>query len=83
MLQRLKIGLARWLTRGTPCTVVRTVVVENMQAEAQKLEDYIQRSGGLQDPRRINAWREVFSMARSIYVDSLEVEVGSEKKVAA
>lgn len=83
MLQRFRVALARLLTRGTKCTVVRAVVVENMQDTARRLEEYVQRSGGLQDPRRISAWREVFSLSRSIYVDSLEIEVGHQPQAAA
>ena len=77
MRERLRVGLARWLVRGTECTVVRTNVVSRMQQAASELNDYVNRSGGLQDSGRIQAWRRVAGLATEIRNQALDSEVAA------
>ena len=75
MWERLRVGLARLLTRGTQCTVVRNEYVARAKVWAIELHEYVERSGGLQDSSRIHAWRHVHGLATQIHnqVDRCEV----------
>ena len=63
---RTRVAIAVWLTKGTPCTVVRNGPLEIIATQAFALAAYVQHSGGLQDPRRIRAYRVVLRAAASI-----------------
>ena len=74
-LERLKISLAVWLCRGSTCAVVRTLPVQEMQMIARDLTEYVQASGGLQDPHRINAYRRVLYDATHLEAAARQVIV--------
>ncbi len=59
MIKRFAVWLAKLLTRKTDCVVARRGRVEKLGAAAEELVDYVARSGGLQDPRRVKAYRQV------------------------
>ena len=59
LLKRFCVWLANLLTRKTACAVVRRDEVTQLGAAAEDLADYVARSGGLQDPRRIKCYRRV------------------------
>lgn len=59
MMKRFCVWLAQQLTRKTACAVVRRDEVEQLGELAEELADYVARSGGLQDPRRIKSYRRV------------------------
>ena len=59
LLRRLCVWLAKQLTRKTACIVARRDEVLSLGDAAEELADYVARSGGLQDPRRIKAYRRV------------------------
>lgn len=59
MMKRFRVWLANLLTRKTACVVVRREAVIGLGAAAESLVDYVARSGGLQDPKRIKAYRRV------------------------
>ncbi len=77
MLNRLRVRIARLLTRGTECTIVRTHVVNRLQQAATELNDYVNRSGALQDGGRIQAWRRVAGLATEIQNQALDSEVAA------
>lgn len=56
---RLRVWLAVQLCRGTSCLVTRTAPIAVMHDMALDLAGYVERSGGLNDPRRIKAYRGV------------------------
>ena len=59
MMRRFRVWLANLLIRKTACAVVRREEVEQLGEAAEGLADYVARSGGLQDPRRIKSYRRV------------------------
>lgn len=77
MWKRLRVGIARLLTRGTECTVVRTSTVIKLKNAALALEDYVNRSGALQDSGRIQAWRRVAGLVTEIRNQALDSEVAA------
>ncbi len=56
---RVRVWLAIQLCRGTPCLIARTGPAALMHDVALDLAGYVERSGGLTDPRRIKAYRGV------------------------
>lgn len=77
MFKRLRVGFARLLTRGTECTVVRINVVARLQGAATELQDYVNRSGALNDAGRIHAWRQVYALTAEIREKAIESEVSA------
>ena len=65
-MKRLSVWLARWLTKGTGCCVVRSSRVESLEGHVADLDSYVENSGGLQDPRRIRAYRYVLRVVGNI-----------------
>jgi len=59
MLQRFRVWLALRLVRRTDCVVVRAAPIREAVTMAGDLHQYVQRSGALQDPRRVKAWRRI------------------------
>ena len=76
-MTRFRIYLATLLCKGTPCSVARTEKVAALHDLALDLAKYVDTSGGLQDPRRIRAYRTVSKGALGIATLALEVAVGS------
>lgn len=76
MFKRLLVKLARWLI-GQGMVIARQEAVTIINDAAQRLLDYIDKSGGLQDPARINAYYRVKEEATRIAdaVRSLKVKV--------
>jgi len=77
MFKRLRVSFARLLLRGTDCTIQREKIVHGMRTAATDLKAYVDHSGGLTDPSRINAWRRVYGLASTIEAHALSIEVGS------
>jgi len=75
MWTRLKIWVARWLTRGTDCTVVRANQVNEMLERTLELQNYVEKSGALNDSHWIHAWRRVHGLTTSILACALKSEV--------
>lgn len=75
MWKRLKVWFARALTRGTECTVVRSEYVGRTRGWAIELQEYVERSGALQDSSRIHAWRQVHGLSTQIRNAAAEMEV--------
>ena len=59
LFPRLRVWLAIQLCRGTECLIARATPVAIMHDVALDLAGYVERSGGLNDPRRIKAYRGV------------------------
>ena len=76
MLQRFRVRLAVWLCKGTPCLVARASDVMSMHGIALNLGRYVSTSGGLQDPKRIKAYRTVLSAATGLVMFTRNVIVG-------
>lgn len=66
MFQRFRIRLAIWLTRGTPCAITRLAPLVSLNNVAVRLREYVEKSGGLADPRRINAYRTILRAATDL-----------------
>jgi hypothetical protein len=66
MWARFKVWLARRLCRNTACGVVRVGPTIVMLDTVYRLHQYVQRSGGLQDPRRIKAYREILAATSTV-----------------
>ena len=64
--KRVRIWLAIQLCRDTACLVVRIGPAAVMHDTALDLAGYVRRSGGLQDPKRIKAYRAVVTGANAI-----------------
>lgn len=64
--ERMKVGLALWLVRKTPCAVVRMDAAKALIWDAIRLKQYAEISGGLNDPGRIKAYKIVLRTAHSI-----------------
>lgn len=77
MLKRLRVGLARILMRGTECAVVRKEYVARVLGLAVELQEYVDRSGALQDSSRIHAWRRVYALSTMIRDQAVKSEVAS------
>lgn len=71
---RFKVWLALKLLKGSACTVARREHVEIMRWQAFHLGQYVQHSGGLQDPRRIRAYRIVLRAAASLVYLAKNIE---------
>lgn len=65
--RRARVLIARLMARGTGCRVVRANVVDEVCALADALRSYAEHSGGLNDPRRIEAQRVIFRKAEALY----------------
>lgn len=65
-LQRTRVDIATRLLRGTPCSVARTKELRAIQQNAIELENYVETSGGLQEPRRIRAYRVILRRSLDI-----------------
>ena len=66
MLKRFRVWLARWLTRGTECCVVRSNRLESLGKETEDLDRYVTSSGGLQDPRRVRAYHVLLRITGNV-----------------
>jgi len=75
MWKRLRVGIARLLTRGTDCIVVRDSAVGELQKAANELQDYVDRSGALNDSKWIHAWRRVHVYATTIQEKASEAVI--------
>ena len=75
MWKRLRVRIARLLTRGTDCTVVRTSRAINTRRDAIELQDYVEKSGALNDSRWIHAHRRIHSLTTSIVNNAIDSEV--------
>ncbi len=62
-MKRLCVWLAGWLIKGTDCCIVRSNNLQSLLRRADDLVDYVEDSGGLQDPRRIRAYRNILRSA--------------------
>ena len=65
-MKRFSVWLARWLTRGTECCVVRSSRLEDLGKHTDRLGHYVEDSGGLQDPRRTRAYHVVVRAVENI-----------------
>lgn len=77
MWHRLRVAFARLLVRGTGCTVTRDVETQELRSAGTELMEYVETSGGLQDPHRIRAYRRVLSLSERIKDASGRVEVAA------
>ena len=75
MLERIRVRLARLLTVGTECTVVRNESVEGMRQAALELSNYVDRSGALNDEGRVHAWRRIYALTSEIQAKAINSEV--------
>ena len=75
MWQRVRVWLARVLTCGTDCTVIRQKTFNTVISAAVELKQYVERSGALQDSSRIHAWRRVYGLAESVEAGAVNSEV--------
>ncbi len=66
MIKRFAVWLARCLTKGTECCVVRSSRLEDLDQHTVKLGRYVESSGGLQDPRRVRAYHVVVRAVENI-----------------
>ena len=66
MIKRFAVWLAKLLTKGTECRVVRSTRLVDLTHHTDTLEFYVNSSGGLQDPRRIRAYQVVLRIAGDI-----------------
>ena len=74
MWKRLRVSIARLLMRGTECVVVRRNVVSSLQADASELQEYVAKSGALNDSKWIHAWRRVHALTTKIREKAIESE---------
>lgn len=58
-MKRFRGWLANLLVRGTRLTVVRQSIATDLVSRCAALDDYVDRSGALQSPHRIRAYRRV------------------------
>ena len=72
-VRRLQVWLARQLCRGTACCVVRESQAKQTVGLASDLWLYVQASGGLHDPRRIRAYRQVLDFSAGIVQNGREM----------
>ena len=68
-MKRFRVWLAQMLTKGTDCCVARSNDVSSLQSRVNDLARYVDESGGLQDPRRIRAYRRVLRIVGDIRHD--------------
>lgn len=66
MFRRLRVWLAVILCRGTGHVVCRTQVVNDLKRDVVALEWYVEKSGGLNDPRRIRVYGVVSNFAERV-----------------
>ena len=80
LFPRLRVWLAVQLCRGTSCLVTRIAPIAIMHDVALDLAGYVERSGGLTDPRRIKAYRGVLKGALGLAHLSQQLIVGPHPK---
>lgn len=66
LFPRLRVWLAVQLCRETACLLVRIGPAAVMHDTALDLAKYVQHSGGLQDPKRIKAYRVIVTATTGI-----------------
>lgn len=74
-MKRIRVGIARLLTKGTDCTVVRQKAIDRMKQSAFELQTYVDKSGALNDTKWIHAWRRVFGLTSEILSNADKTEV--------
>lgn len=77
MIRRFRVWLARLLLRSTGCLVARAVPVAELQYLASDVARYIRMSGGLQDPRRIRAYRTLLRRSENISRAAGEIQAAA------
>lgn len=58
-MRRFRVWWAMVLIRGTGLRIVRQGVVNDLRRRCDELDAYVDRSGALQSPHRIRAYRRV------------------------
>ena len=76
LFPRLRVWLAVQLCRGTSCLVTRIAPIAAMHDVALDLAGYVERSGGLNDPRRIKAYRGVLKGSLGLATLAQHIIVG-------
>lgn len=66
MLRRFRVWLAVLLVRGTKCLVAREEALSDLIEWSDDLYRYSRVSGGLNDPRRIKAYKRIGYSATAI-----------------
>ena len=79
LFPRLRVWLGVHLCRGTACVLVRIGPAAIMHDTALDLARYVQTSGGLQDPKRIKAYRVVVTATTGIATLAQQLIVGPLK----
>lgn len=74
--ERFRVSLATWLVKNTSCLVARREPTIQMCAAALRLRTYIEASGGLQDPRRIRAYRVILRDVEKMHQYMTQVVAG-------
>lgn len=54
-----RIAIAKWALQTTGCVVAKEQQLRDLEDTAVHLIDYVEKSGGLREPRRIRAYHEV------------------------
>lgn len=80
MIARFQVWLAVLLCKGTGCVVTRRNRVDNLRGAARILAEYVGKSGGLQDPRRIVAYRTVLKASSVIGALTSDILVGPKRE---
>lgn len=73
---RVRVTIARNLLIGTGCEVARTGPIEETMAAAWALREYIQRSGGLNQPaipRRLRAFRRIMTVTDDMHQHARQI----------
>lgn len=78
MIRRFRVWLASLLIRRTLVVLVRARLVTDLRAAALTLHQYVESSGGLQEPHRIKAYRRILRLANEIELLSRAVLVGEQ-----
>lgn len=73
---RLRVWIALQLCRNTGCVVARYAPTYLMAKTAGDLLRYVERSGALQEPKRVKAYRVVSRGAMSIMVYAQDILAG-------
>lgn len=74
MLKRFRIWLATRLCRGTACVVARRGAVARLESLGCEIADYVERSGALNDPSRIRAYRVLLRAASELSATATSVK---------
>ncbi len=80
LFPRLRVWLAIQLCRGTTCLVARIGPTAIMHDTALDMARYVERSGGLNDPKRIRAYRTILKAALNMAVLARSVIAGPYPK---